>query len=207
MLTTKGSTGSTSRKIKPLNDTEKKVLELHNGGMTPQARIAETLGVDGATVSRALYHVERDFPDLLTRPRKKMSIKDMKREDQKQEAPQKASGGLHLKAQAAAGASRKPQEAAEQPQAVESKAEPEKSQQGPQEGPQKGQQGEKRKQVFSFRADTDDINRWKTFALVTGQSMEGMGAAAMNRYLESYQLTEEEQIAFNVLMKRKEKKQ
>lgn len=197
MLTT---TGSTSRKIKPLNDTEKKVLELHNGGMTPQARIAETLGVDGATVSRALYHVERDFPDLLTRPRKKMSIKDMKRGEQKQEAPQKASGGLHLKSQAAAEGRRKPQEAAEQPQAVESKAEPEKSQQGPQEGPQ----GEKRKQVFSFRADTDDINRWKTFALVTGQSMEGMGAAAMNRYLESYQLTEEEQIAFNVLMRRKE---
>ena len=215
MLTT---TGSTSRKIKPLNDTEKKVLELHNGGMAPQARIAETLGVDGAIVSRALRHVEQDFPDLLTKPRKKISLKDRKRGEQKQEAPQRTTGGLHLKTQVAAGASREQQR-------VESKTEPEKPLNEADTQPDKAKQPEQKtdsdnkpqepfldaqpiktmpdatkpaekantkpdKVVFSFRAERELVKQWRAYAAsCLGMKVDDLGVLAMQEYISNHPLS------------------
>ena len=42
---------------KPLNDTEKAVLEKYNAGMTVQTEIAEAIGKDPAGVSRALKRI------------------------------------------------------------------------------------------------------------------------------------------------------
>lgn len=187
-------------KIKPLSGTEKKVLELHNSGVSPQIRIAEKLGIDAGTVSRALNRIEQDFPELMTRPRKKLSIRQVVEKETGQ--GKETAGRLQLK-QKPAGSRRSPQEGLEQPQAVESKAEAAEGRRRAQEEPQEAAEQEPEKQIFSFRASIRDINRWKTLAQITGQTMERMGAAALNKYLDSYNLTEEEQIAFNVLMRKR----
>ena len=204
MLTT---TGSTSRKIKPLNDTEKKVLELHNGGMAPQARIAETLGVDGAIVSRALRHVEQDFPDLLTKPRKKISLKDRKRGEQKQEAPQRTTGGLHLKTQSTAKqpepeVSQEPEKPLNEADKVEQKS---ISDQGVQEAPQAEETvkaenptgnmikpAEKAntkpdKVVFSFRAERELVKQWRAYAAsCLGMKVDDLG---VQEYIRNHPLS------------------
>lgn len=213
MLTT---TGSTSRKIKPLNDTEKKVLELHNGGMAPQARIAETLGVDGAIVSRALRHVEQDFPDLLKIPRKKMSLKDRKRGEQKQEAPQRTTGGLHLKTQSTAKQpepevsqepEKTPYEANIEPDKVEQKPDAQKTDgdNKPQEAPQAEETinhtgnmlkpAEKTnikpdKVVFSFRAERELVKQWRAYAAsCLGMKVDDLGELAMQEYIRNHPLS------------------
>ena len=53
---------------KPLNDTEKAVLEKYNGGMTVQTEIAAAIKKDKATVSRALSHIKNEYPELLQEP-------------------------------------------------------------------------------------------------------------------------------------------
>lgn len=118
--------------IKPLSETEKKIIELYNAGIPTQVQIGKMVGVDKSTVCRAISRIKQDFPDLIYKPDKKISLKD-RRKDQEPEQPQeerkpglhlkeKRGQGLHLKTQTAEGASREPQRAAEQ----ESKAEPEK---------------------------------------------------------------------------------
>lgn len=213
MLTT---TGSTSRKIKPLNDTEKKVLELHNGGMAPQARIAETLGVDGAIVSRALRHVEQDFPDLLKKPRKKMSLKDRKQGEQKQEEPQRTTGGLHLKTQSTA---KQPEpEVSQEPEKTpyEANIEPDKVEQKPDarktDGDNKPQEASEAikpiqtmpdatkpaekantkpdKVVFSFRAERELVKQWRAYAAsCLGMKVDDLGVLAMQEYIRNHPLS------------------
>ena len=53
---------------KPLNDTEKAVLEKYNAGMTVQTEIAEAIGKDPAGVSRALKRIREEYPELLQEP-------------------------------------------------------------------------------------------------------------------------------------------
>ena len=62
-----------------------------------------------------------------------------------------------------------------------------------------------RKQVFSFRALLNDIDIWKAYATATGQTMEKMGAAAMNEYIERHKLSGAEQDIFTALKDRNEK--
>lgn len=95
---------------KPLNDTEKAVLEKYNGGMTVQTEIAAAIGKDKATVSRALSHIKNEYPELLQEP-------DNAKEVTKQ--PEK------------------PTEATKPAETIESKPEPEKPQETAQEQPQK----------------------------------------------------------------------
>lgn len=95
---------------KPLNDTEKAVLEKYNGGMTVQTEIAAAIGKDKATVSRALSHIKNEYPELLQEP-------DNAKEATKQ--PEK------------------PTEATKPAETIESKPEPEKPQETAQEQPQK----------------------------------------------------------------------
>lgn len=59
-----------------------------------------------------------------------------------------------------------------------------------------------KKQVFSFRATIEDIASWKAYATATGQTMENVGTAAMNEYLENHKLTGAEQSIFEAMKAR-----
>lgn len=98
---------------KPLNDTEKAVLEKYNSGMTVQNDIAESIGKDKAGVSRALKRIREEYPELLQEP----------------------DAGSGSAAETPQTEPQKPAEAMKQPETVESKAEPEE----PQEKPRKPQ--------------------------------------------------------------------
>lgn len=100
---------------KPLNDTEKAVLEKYNAGMTVQTEIAEAIGKDPAGVSRALKRIREEYPELLQEP----DAGSGSAADEPQTEPQK------------------PTEATKQPETIESKPEPEKPQETAQEQPQK----------------------------------------------------------------------
>lgn len=63
-----------------------------------------------------------------------------------------------------------------------------------------------KKQVFSFRATLDNIADWKAYATATGQTMENVGSAAMNEYLERHELTGAEKVIFEA-MKAKRKQE
>ena len=67
--------------IKPLSDTEKKILELYNAGIPTQVQIGKMVGVDKSTVCRAISRIKQDFPELIYKPEKKISLKD-RRKDQ-----------------------------------------------------------------------------------------------------------------------------
>lgn len=158
---------------KPLNDTEKAVLEKYNSGMTVQNDIAEAIGKDKAGVSRALKRIREEYLELL-------------------QEPEAGSGSAAETPQAEP---QKPAEATKQPETVESKAEPEEPQETAQEKPQKP----KKKQVFSFRAEVDDIARWKAYSTATGQTMESVGNAAMIECLENHPLKDNEKVVFDAL--------
>lgn len=130
---------------KPLNDTEKAVLEKYNSGTTVQAEIAADIKRDRATVSRALSHIKNEYPELLQEP-------------------------------------------------IESKPEPEKSQETAQDKPQKP-----KKKVFSFRAGIDDIAHWKAYSIATKQTMESVGNAAMIEYLKNHPLKDNAKVIFDAL--------
>ena len=157
---------------KPLNDTEKAVLEKYNSGMTVQNDIAESIGKDKAGVSRALKRIREEYPELL-------------------QEPESESGSAAETPQAEP---QKPAEAMKQPEPIESKEEPEKPQETAQEKPQKA-----RKQVFSFRAEVNAITCWKAYATATGQTMESVGNAAMKEFLKNHPLTENEKVVFDAL--------
>lgn len=157
---------------KPLNDTEKSVLEKYNSGMTVQNDIAESIGKDKAGVSRALKRIREEYPELLQEP----DAGSGSAADEPQTEPQK------------------PTEATKQPEPIESKEEPEKPQEMAQEKPQKA-----RKQVFSFRAEVNAITCWKAYATATGQTMESVGNAAMTEFLKNHPLTENEKVVFDAL--------
>lgn len=53
---------------KPLNDTEKRILELYNSGMTVQKDIADTIGKHKSAVSRAMARIREEFPELINEP-------------------------------------------------------------------------------------------------------------------------------------------
>lgn len=157
---------------KPLNDTEKAVLEKYNAGMTVQTEIAEAIGKDPAGVSRALKRIREEYPELLQEP----DAGSGSAAEEPQTEPQK------------------PAEAMKQPEPIESKEEPEKPQETAQEKPQKA-----RKQVFSFRAEVNAITCWKAYATATGQTMESVGNAAMTEFLKNHPLTENEKVVFDAL--------
>lgn len=62
-----------------------------------------------------------------------------------------------------------------------------------------------KKQVFSFRATLDNIADWKAYATATGQTMENVGTAAMNEYLDRHKLTGAEQAIFEAMKAKSEK--
>lgn len=55
------------------------------------------------------------------------------------------------------------------------------------------------KQVFSFRALTEDISIWKAYSTATGKTMEKIGTAALNEYIKRHKLNEAEKAVFDAL--------
>lgn len=59
------------------------------------------------------------------------------------------------------------------------------------------------KQVFSFRADRNDVIKWRLYASVKNVKVDDLGAIAMNAYLETHPLNEVEQALFDMKIKDK----
>lgn len=57
-----------------------------------------------------------------------------------------------------------------------------------------------KKQVFSFRATTANINLWKSFAVATGRTMESIGTEAMNEYLKKHRMSDAETAVLKALL-------
>lgn len=195
---------------KPLNDTEKAVLEKYNAGMTVQTEIAEAIGKDPAGVSRALKRIREEYPELLQEPDagSGSAVKDTEGQQETKTADMPQEGKtFKIKRQESEPEPPKkitlmidepePQKSAEAEKRVlivNGKTEPEKPQETAQEKPQKA-----RKQVFSFRAEVNAITCWKAYATATGQTMESVGNAAMTEFLKNHPLTENEKVVFDAL--------
>lgn len=57
-------------------------------------------------------------------------------------------------------------------------------------------------QMVSFRANTDDLRRWKSYAGATDCSLTELLIKAVNRYINDNTLSGDEKIMFDILMKR-----
>ena len=91
----------------------------------------------------------------------------------------------------------KPQTAPEPQEPIKSTPAEEKAEEKP--------NTKQKKQVFSFRATLDNIADWKAYATATGQTMENVGTAAMNEYLDRHKLTGAEQAIFEAMKSKNEK--
>lgn len=91
----------------------------------------------------------------------------------------------------------KPQTAPEPQEPIKSTPAEEKAEEKP--------NTKQKKQVFSFRATLDNIADWKAYATATGQTMENVGTAAMNEYLDRHKLTGAEQAIFEAMKAKSEK--
>ena len=185
---------------KPLNDTEKAVLEKYNAGMTVQTEIAEAIGKDPAGVSRALKRIREEYPELLQEPDagSGSAVKDTEGQQETKTAdmPQEE---RTLKIEY------EERTAQEEREIKLVKPEPKKSKEIPMEityGKAESQgkiEVKIKKQVFSFRAGIHDIARWKAYATATGQTMESEGNPAMTEFLKNHPLTENEKVVFVAL--------
>lgn len=91
----------------------------------------------------------------------------------------------------------KPQTAPEPQEPIKSTPAEEKAEEKP--------NTKQKKQVFSFRATLDNIADWKAYATATGQTMENVGTAAMNEYIDRHKLTGAEQAIFEAMKAKSEK--
>lgn len=58
------------------------------------------------------------------------------------------------------------------------------------------------KKVFSFRADAEDVSKWRAFAKIKGLSVDDLGAQAMADYIESHPLSDAEAIVLNSIIQK-----
>lgn len=69
--------------------------------------------------------------------------------------------------------------------------------------PERIAEPKREKKPFSFRADIEDIGRWRAYAETRGQTMENLCSAAINDYIaENPLLTEDETQLYELLLKR-----
>ena len=57
-------------------------------------------------------------------------------------------------------------------------------------------------QMLSFRANTDDLRRWKSYAGATDYSLTELLIKAVNRFINDNTLSGDEKIMFDILMRR-----
>lgn len=56
-----------------------------------------------------------------------------------------------------------------------------------------------KKKVFAFRATEENMRAWKAYATATGRTMEEIGAAAMQEYIEAHKPLKAEKDIFELL--------
>lgn len=139
---------------------------------------ADLLSINKGTFSRNKREIEENEPERVERLKAEVEAEKAIAQDTPQ-APQK------------------PQTAPEPIQTEESTPKEEKAEEKP--------NTKQKKQVFSFRATIEDIASWKAYATATGQTMENVGTAAMNEYLENHKLTGAEQAIFEAMKSKNEK--
>ncbi|MCM1181229.1 MAG: hypothetical protein NC347_13295 [Clostridium sp.] len=138
---------------------------------------ADLLQINKGTFSRKKREIEENEPERVERL--KAEVEAEKKEAEPQDTPQ---------------TTQKPQTAPEPSQPIENTPKEEKAEEKP--------NTKQKKQVFSFRATIEDIASWKAYATATGQTMENVGTAAMNEYLENHRLTGAEQSIFEAMKSR-----
>lgn len=142
---------------------------------------ADLLGINKGTFSRKKREIEEKEPERVERLKAELAA-EKEEKTTAQGTPQ---------------ATEKPTEAPEPLQPIQSTPAEEK--------PENKANTKQKKQVFSFRATLDDIGIWKAYATATGQTMETIGAAALNEYLDRHELTGAEQAIFEAMKSKAEK--
>lgn len=135
----------------------------------------EAIGREKTWASKTLKKIRETEPERL-----KGTAEEIK--DEPQDMPQTA---------------QKPQTAPEPQEPIQTPVAEEKAEEKP--------NTKQKKQVFSFRATLDNIADWKAYATATGQTMENVGTAAMNEYLDRHKLTGAEQAIFEAMKAKSEK--
>lgn len=157
--------------------------------------IAEVLGeakpIHKGTISTLITNIKETQPGRLTEPAEELPIDEQKKllEEYMNQTTQKRTDTPQ--------APQKPQTAVEPIQTEESTPKEEKVKEKP--------NTKQKKQVFSFRATLDEIASWKAYATATGETMENVGTAAMNEYLDRHKLTGAEQAIFEAMKSKNEK--
>lgn len=167
----------TEKKQKPLTANEEKILEAYNRGITSPTEIGKKTGINRGTVSKALKRIKGEYPELIT----------------VQAEPEH--GQERMDAQDAPQAPRQPH--------IATKAEKANISPQAEEKPENKANTKQKKQVFSFRARPEDIATWKAYATAAGQTMEIVGAAAMNEYVSGHELTDAEKAIFEAMKARR----
>lgn len=145
---------------------------------------ADLLNINKGTFSRNKREIEENEPERVERL--------------KGEVKAEKATAVEAPAQDIPQTPQKPQTAQEPTQAEESTLNEKKS--------KEKANIKQKKQVFSFRAAVEDTINWKAYAIATGQTMETIGTAAMNEYLENHKLTGAEQAIFEAMKERNKNK-
>lgn len=56
------------------------------------------------------------------------------------------------------------------------------------------------KKIFSFRAEVDEVERWKVWADARGLKINELGEKAISEYIENHRLTSDQQQIFDLKM-------
>lgn len=59
-----------------------------------------------------------------------------------------------------------------------------------------------KKQVFSFRAYVSSINRWRAYCTAVSETMENIGSAAMDEYINRHRLSGTELAIFEAIQRK-----
>lgn len=164
---------------------------------------ADYLQINKGTFSKKIREIEEKEPERVKRLKAEVEAK----KETTQNAEHK-DGHEHLTATIEKSEKQEPQymtlKVTEVPQEAPKQFELQKS--TPTEEKAEGKANTKqKKQVFSFRATLDNIADWKAYATATGQTMENVGTAAMNEYLDRHKLTGAEQTIFEAMKAKSEK--
>lgn len=170
--------GTFSKKIREIEEKEPERVERLKAEVEKEATdkaLAEVAGTSVESIRDTRLILEKGTPEQIERAEKGESTKKIIDE---------------INAQ-------KPQIAPELQEPIKSTPAEEKA--------EKKANTKQKKQVFSFRATLDNIADWKAYATATGQTMENVGTAAMNEYLDRHKLTGAEQAIFEAMKSKNEK--
>lgn len=85
---------------------------------------------------------------------------------------------------------------------AESSGEPEKTAQRADRKPEK-----KKKKVFSFRAEADQVDSWRVWADAKGMKVDELGEKALREYIERHPLTKDQKTVYELKLSQRGGKQ